>query len=102
MTRYHATPQGNIPFTAEEEAARDAAEAAWAAGADDREAEEVRIKRDALLSETDWMANSDVTMSDEWRTYRQALRDLPSTATPTLDSTYELDMTSVTWPTEPS
>tara|TARA_A100001234_G_scaffold26979_1_gene21082 strand:+ start:700 stop:981 length:282 start_codon:yes stop_codon:yes gene_type:complete len=93
MTRYHATPQGNIPFTAEEEAARDAAEAAWAAGADDREAEEVRIKRDALLSETDWMANSDVTMSDEWRTYRQALRDIPE------QSGFPND---VTWPTKPS
>jgi len=37
-----------------------------------------RKKRDRLLKETDWMANSDVTMSDEWKTYRQALRDLPS------------------------
>ena len=46
MTRYHATPEGNVPFTAEEEAARDAEEAAWAAGADDRTAKEVRQKRD--------------------------------------------------------
>tara|TARA_R110001592_G_scaffold189872_1_gene435495 strand:+ start:738 stop:1025 length:288 start_codon:yes stop_codon:yes gene_type:complete len=37
-----------------------------------------RKKRDRLLKETDWMANSDVTMSDDWKTYRQALRDLPS------------------------
>ena len=78
MTRYHATPEGNVPFTAEEEAARDAEEAEWAAGADDRKAEEVRQERDSLLSETDWMAGSDVTMSDAWRTYRQALRDVPS------------------------
>ena len=92
MTRYHATPQGNIPFTAEEEAARDAAEAEWAAGADDRKAEEVRQERDSLLSETDWMACSDVTMSDEWRTYRQALRDIPS---------QEGFPNSVTWPTKP-
>ena len=35
-------------------------------------------KRNKLLIETDWMANSDVTMSDDWKTYRQQLRDLPS------------------------
>ena len=38
----------------------------------------LRRKRNKLLIETDWMANSDVTMSDDWKTYRQALRDLPS------------------------
>ena len=38
----------------------------------------VRARRDSLLQETDWMANSDVTMSDAWRTYRQSLRDLPA------------------------
>ena len=38
----------------------------------------LRFKRNRLLSETDWMANSDVTMSDDWKTYRQQLRDLPS------------------------
>lgn len=93
MTRYHATPEGNIPFTAEEEAARDSEEASWAAGADDRTAAAVRQQRNTLLSETDWMANSDVTMSDEWRTYRQALRDIP---------TQEGFPNSVTWPTKPS
>lgn len=30
MPRFHATPDGQVPFTAEEEAARDAEEAAWA------------------------------------------------------------------------
>ena len=38
MTRHHATANGNVPFTAEEETARDAEIAAWAAGADDRAA----------------------------------------------------------------
>jgi len=37
----------------------------------------VRGERNAKLSACDWMACSDVTMSDEWRTYRQALRDIP-------------------------
>lgn len=39
----------------------------------------LRMKRNILLAETDWMANSDVTMSDAWRTYRQALRDITDT-----------------------
>ena len=39
----------------------------------------LRIQRNALLSATDWMANSDVTMTDEWRAYRQALRDITNT-----------------------
>ena len=38
--------------------------------------QEIRQDRNALLRETDWMANSDVTMSDEWKAYRQALRDI--------------------------
>jgi IS1 family transposase len=37
-----------------------------------------RNRRNDLLAETDWMANSDVTMTDAWKTYRQALRDLPA------------------------
>jgi len=38
----------------------------------------LREKRNNLLAETDWMANSDVTMSNNWKTYRQSLRDLPA------------------------
>ena len=62
----------------------------------------LRIERDARISKTDWRASSDLTLVDAWKTYRQALRDLPASATPKLDSNYELDLTSVTWPTEPS
>ena len=36
----------------------------------------VRAKRDSLLAETDWTGMSDVTMSAEMATYRQALRDI--------------------------
>jgi|DEB0MinimDraft_6_1074348.scaffolds.fasta_scaffold251523_1 hypothetical protein len=93
MTRYHATPEGNIPFTAEEEAEWDAMEAAYAAEADTRKSEEVRNERNRLIQQSDWMANSDVTMSDEWRTYRQALRDI------TAQVGFPND---VIWPTEPS
>ena len=66
----------------------------------------LRAERDRLLTACDWV----VTMHKElgtnipaaWKTYRQALRDLPASASPKLDSEYELDLTSVTWPTEPS
>ena len=62
----------------------------------------LRIERDTRIAKTDWRASSDLTLSNAWKTYRQALRDLPASATPKLNSDYELDLTSVTWPTEPS
>ena len=54
---------------------------------------DLRGMRNDKLAETDWMANSDVTMSDEWKTYRQALRDLPANTS---------DPENPTWPTKPS
>jgi DnaJ-domain-containing protein 1 len=94
MARQHLTANGLVDFTAEEEAEWDAQEAEWAAGADDRMAAEHRSTRNNLLAETDWMANSDVTMSDEMRTYRQALRDLPTHSNwPNLEDS--------DWPTKP-
>tara|TARA_B100000073_G_scaffold338875_1_gene336560 strand:+ start:413 stop:826 length:414 start_codon:yes stop_codon:yes gene_type:complete len=62
----------------------------------------LRVERDRLLVETDWMGNSDVTMASNWKTYRQALRDLPDGASPKLTSDGRLDMSSVTFPTKPS
>ena len=62
----------------------------------------LRIERDKRLADCDWRASSDLTISDAWKTYRQALRYLPASATPKLDSRFELDLTSVTWPTEPT
>ena len=62
----------------------------------------LRVERDRLLAETDWMGNSDVTMSSAWKTYRQALRDLPANSDPKLDSDGTLDMSSVKFPTKPS
>ena len=59
----------------------------------------LREERNRRLQETDWMANSDVTMKDSWKTYRQTLRDLPSTAEPKLDE--QGNLTNVTWPTKP-
>ena len=60
----------------------------------------LRIERDIRIAKTDWRASSDLTLSDAWKTYRQALRDITK-QTPQLNSDYELDLTSVTWPTEP-
>lgn len=63
----------------------------------------LREERNRLLAETDWRASSDLTLSTEWKTYRQQLRDLPKTSTPKLiGDTNSLDMTSVDWPTKPS
>tara|TARA_Y100001973_G_scaffold38969_1_gene58630 strand:+ start:577 stop:939 length:363 start_codon:yes stop_codon:yes gene_type:complete len=63
----------------------------------------LRVERDARLAKTDWMSFSDSpTMSDNWKTYRQALRDLPASASPKIDTDGNLDMSSVTFPTEPS
>ena len=53
----------------------------------------IREERTKRLQETDWMANSDVTMSDDWKTYRQALRDLPANTS---------DPANPTWPTKPN
>tara|TARA_A100000164_G_C21463827_1_gene565798 strand:- start:215 stop:574 length:360 start_codon:yes stop_codon:yes gene_type:complete len=62
----------------------------------------LRVERDRLLALTDWRASSDLTLATAWKTYRQSLRDLPASASPTLDSFGLLNMSSVTWPTEPS
>lgn len=91
MPRFHNTDGVDVQFTAAEEAAWDARFSEYdpAYGA----AIAIRKKRDAKLAACDWMANSDVTMSDEWRVYRQALRDVPTQAG---------FPNSVTWPSEPS
>ena len=59
---------------------REAQEAEYQAGLDADAASRVRSKRDTLLAETDWTGLSDVTMSAEMATYRQALRDITSHA----------------------
>ena len=62
----------------------------------------LRKERNLRLVVTDWRASSDLTLADDWKTYRQSLRDLPASSTPTLNSDGSLDMSSVTFPTEPS
>ena len=95
MPRYHNINGEKVQFTAEEETARDAEEKAWADGALARAQADLRVKRNQLLAETDYYALSDVTMSDDMKTYRQELRDLPSGK----DTVEKCD--NVTWPTKP-
>ena len=78
MPRYHNINGNKVQFTAAEETARDAEEKAWADGALARAQADLRSRRNQLLAETDFYALSDVTMSDDMKTYRQELRDLPS------------------------
>ena len=75
MTRYHNIANQKVAFTAEEETARDAEEKTWTDEAPARRMVDLRQKRDALLAETDWMGNQDYSITDAWKTYRQALRD---------------------------
>lgn len=64
----------------------------------------LRVERDAKLASCDWTQSRDITLSNDvaWKTYRQALRDLPASANPTVDSDGNLNASSVTWPTKPS
>ena len=68
--------------------------------------EALRLERNSLLAECDWTRLDDNGLSSsektEWATYRQALRDLPASANPTLDDNEMLYPSSVTWPTKPS
>tara|TARA_R100000152_G_C6710919_1_gene138542 strand:- start:50 stop:415 length:366 start_codon:yes stop_codon:yes gene_type:complete len=64
----------------------------------------LRLERNTRLTACDWTQSRDLTLSNDadWKTYRQALRDLPSSASPKLNADGNLDMSSVTFPTEPS
>ena len=85
-----------IELTDAEQAEYDARNTAWDNDAPNRRMADLRRQRDALLVETDYMGNSDVTMSDAWTTYRQALRDITS-QTPTDDA-----LSNITFPTKPT
>ena len=95
MPRYHNINGNRVQFTAEEETARDNEETAWANAAPARALGDLRTKRNRLLAATDFYALSDVTLSDDMTTYRQALRDLPA-GKDTVDK-----CNNATWPTKP-
>jgi len=95
MPRYHNINGNRVQFTAEEETARDAEEKAWSDAAPARALSDLRSKRNRLLAETDFYALSDVTLSDDMKTYRKDLRDLPA-GKDTVDK-----CENATWPTKP-
>jgi len=86
-----------IELTAQEIAQRQAEEAAWNAGAFDRAINNLRAKRNALLSASDWTILPDSPVQDKyvWQSYRQSLRDLTEGL-----STVE-QVNSVVFPTKP-
>ena len=96
MPRFKMVDGERIQFTAEEETARDTEEATWAAGEDDRALAGLREERNRRLAETDWYGVSDLTMSADMTTYRQALRDLPA------GKTTKADVDGASWPTKPA
>jgi len=96
MARYRNVNGTKVQFTAEEETARDSEEKAWTDAAPARRMVDLRSQRDALLAETDWMGNQDYSITDAWKTYRQALRDITDT-TPSDDA-----LSNITFPTKPS
>ena len=81
MARLHATPNGLVEFSIQEETLRDAEEKAWNDDKPNRQLSEIREIRNQKLSETDYMANSDYTMPSYIKTWRQTLRDLPQNNT---------------------
>ena len=95
MPRYQNINGNRVQFTAEEETARDAEEKAWSDAAPARALANLRSKRNRLLAETDFYALSDNTLSDDMKTYRKDLRDLPA-GKDTVDK-----CNNATWPTKP-
>ncbi len=95
MARHHLINGIKVAFTAEEETAWDNAETAWDNGALSRAQANLREKRNRLLADTDYYALSDVTMSNDMKTYRQNLRDLPDGK----DTVEKCD--NATFPTKP-
>jgi hypothetical protein len=99
MPRYHNINGTKVQFTAEEETARDNEETAFANAAPARALENLRSKRDGLLKASDWEVTSELekgnAISDDMKTYRQALRDLPD------GKDTVAKCTDATWPTKP-
>ncbi len=85
-----------IELSDAEQKVYDDSNTAWADEAPNRRMADLRQKRDALLAETDWMGNQDYSITDAWKTYRQALRDVTD-QTPSDNA-----LSNINWPTKPS
>jgi len=98
-----------IPYTKEEIDARIASDEAYAKVGPDRSWSDIRQERNSRLAATDYFSLSDVTMSDDMKSYRQALRDLPANISDSVafqtqwnDFIDGKDGVSDPWPTKPS
>ena len=94
MARHHLINGVKVQFTSDEETARDAEEKAWNDDALNRALLKLREDRNNLLAKTDWTSSSDLTMSDEMKTYRQQLRDITKTH-------QDMEADGFAWPTKP-
>ena len=95
--------EDNVVYLHKIESLTDSEKTAAQTAETNRVAESQRAERNRRLAETDWMACSDVTMSNDWKTYRQALRDItthsnwPNLKVPDMDGSGDND-----WPVKPS
>lgn len=93
---YRMVNEKLVQLTNAEQKELDARNKAWTDGQADRDLAELRTERNTLLSETDWWASSDLTMTDAQKKYRQDLRDI----TKTYQSLSDKDFAFPTKPTE--
>lgn len=94
MARFHNINGEHVAFTPEEETERDAEEALWEDGKNDREMAIIRTERNKLLQNCDWTQSRDLTLSNDeaWKLYRSQLRDFPE----------NVDLNNIEWPKEPA
>ena len=90
-----------VDLTADEIAARKTQKDAWEADSLNRALKNLRDERTEKLKETDFYGNSDVSMTSDMTTYRQALRDLPSNYTTSDGNELKSDLSNLNWPTKP-
>ena len=92
--KYKMVNDEEVELTADEIKDLEARDVEYAKGELDRLMVSIRQERTNLLAESDWMGMSDTTMSAEWKTYRQKLRDITKT--------YQaMDESGFAWPTKP-
>jgi hypothetical protein len=79
-----------VPLDADEIKELEDFQKSWADGQAERDMSALRLERNRLLAATDHLALSDQTLSDEMRSYRQSLRDMPSTEKTPADPTWPI------------
>ena len=92
-----------VPLTATDIVEFEQQEKIWQDQAYDRALRRLREKRNQILADTDWIITKGLEQEIDltgWKTYRQALRDLPATAEPKLDD--QGNLTNIDWPEVPN